>query len=214
MSSYKKAFGTKIGSSHCFTNGQMVHVTLVKLFSAQVLRNKSTEKDGYNSVVVGYGSAKSKHTNKPQKIEFEKLNAEIPRFVKEVNTSTYAVDDNFLSLVDSVGQFVDVRSKVKGRGFTGTIFRWNFSMQPASHGCSVSHRAPGSTGNNQDPGRVFKGKKMAGHYGDKYVTVRNSEIMYYDPENSLIGIKGGIPGGNGSIVELTSAKSFAYKNSN
>ena len=200
----------KIGMTRVYnSNREHNSVTVLKMPSSIVIGHRKTETDGYNALIVGFEKISSKYLKKPQKEFFSKIKQESLRKIKEFRIS----EDNFVekgkSLTSShfvVGQYVDVRSDSIGKGFAGAMKRHNFAGLRASHGVSISHRSHGSTGNSQDPGRVWKGKKMAGQLGDKKVTIQSLEIVSIDEERGLILVKGGVPGSVGSWVEINDAK--------
>ena len=168
-----------------------------------ILLNK--DKRGYSAVKIGYYKTKNSKLTKQMKGFFTKKNTEPKRILKEYrvdNTENYKAGNELGLELLKDKKFVDVKSKTIGKGFAGAMKRWNFGGLRASHGVSVSHRAHGSTGQNQDPGKVFKGKKMAGHMGDKFRTMLNLEIIKSDPDNNLLYLKGSIPGGKNSTVYL------------
>ena len=198
--------GKKIGMTREFLrSGQSVPVTVVKMEKGRVIQIIDTEKRGYKAIQIGFGIIKASKLSKSQKGYFAKKNTEPKRILKEyrVNKSEdYKLGSEVgLELFKDV-KFIDVRSKTIGKGFAGPMKRWNFSGLRASHGVSVSHRSHGSTGQRQDPGKVFKNKKMAGHMGSKFRTLLNLEIIKSDMENNLIYIKGSIPGSKNTTVYL------------
>ena len=198
--------GTKIGMTREFMkSGQSVPVTVIKIEKGRVLDIITKEKRGYDAVKVGFFKLKNSKVNKQMKGYFAKKNTEPKRILKEfrVKNKEQYKEGNELGLeIFKDKKFIDVRSKTIGKGFAGGMKRWNFSGLRASHGVSVSHRAHGSTGQNQDPGKVFKGKKMAGHMGDKMRTMLNIEIIKSDLENNLIYVRGSVPGSKNSTVFL------------
>ncbi|KPU83010.1 50S ribosomal protein L3 [SAR11 cluster bacterium PRT-SC02] len=198
--------GTKLGMTREFLKtGQSVPVTVIKIEKGRVLDIINKEKRGYNAIKVGFYKIKNSKLTKQMKGYFAKKKTEPKKILKEfrVNSLETFKEGNELGLeILKDKKFIDVKSKTIGKGFAGVMKRWNFGGLRASHGVSVSHRSHGSTGQNQDPGRVFKGKKMAGHMGDKVRTMLNLEIIKTDPENNLIYIKGSIPGGKNSTVYL------------
>jgi len=198
--------GTKIGMTREFLNsGQSVPVTVIKVEKARVLDVITKDSRGYNAVKVGFFKVKSSKISKSMKGYFTKKNTEAKKILKEyrVEKPEDYKEGNELGLeVFKDKKFVDVKSKTIGKGFAGVMKRWNFGGLRASHGVSVSHRSHGSTGQRQDPGKVFKGKKMAGHMGDKYRTMLNLEIIKSDIENDLLFIRGSIPGSKNSTVFL------------
>ena len=198
--------GTKIGMTREFLkSGQSVPVTVIKVEKGRVLDVITKEKRGYNAVKVGFFKIKNSKLTKQMKGYFSKKNTEPKRVLKEfrIETIDQYKEGNELGLeIFKDKKFIDVRSKTIGKGFAGAMKRWNFSGLRASHGVSVSHRSHGSTGQRQDPGKVFKGKKMAGHMGDKLRTMLNLEIIKSDIENGLLYLRGSIPGSKNSTVYL------------
>ena len=185
--------------------GQSIPVTVIKVEKGRVLDIISKEKSGYDAVKVGFFKLKNSKVKKQLKGYFAKKNTEPKKILKEfrVEKIDQYKEGNELGLeIFKDKKFLDVRSKTIGKGFAGVMKRWNFGGLRASHGVSVSHRSHGSTGQRQDPGKVFKGKKMAGHMGDKNRTMLNLEIIKSDLENSLIYLKGSIPGSKNSTVFL------------
>ena len=201
--------GKKIGMSREFyKTGQSIPVTVVKLEKARVIQVIEQEKRGYKAVQVGFGSIKTSKISKPLKGYFTKKNTEPKKKLKEfrvADTEKYKEGNEFGLEIFKDIKFVDVRSKTIGKGFAGVMKRHNFSGLRATHGVSVSHRSHGSTGQRQDPGKVFKGKKMAGHMGDKLRTIQNLEIIKSDLENNLLYLKGSIPGSKNSEVIVKKA---------
>ena len=198
--------GTKIGMTREFIeSGQSVPVTVIRVEKGRVIDVISKEKRGYSAVKLGFFKIKNSKLKKQMKGYFAKKNTEPKRILKEyrVDKTENFKEGNELGLeILKDKKYVDVRSKTIGKGFAGAMKRWNFAGLRASHGVSISHRAHGSTGQNQDPGKVFKGKKMAGHMGDKYRTMLNLEIIKSDLENNLLYLKGSIPGSKNSTVYL------------
>ena len=201
--------GTKIGMSREFyKTGHSIPVTVIKMETGRIIQIIDKEKRGYQAVQVGFGKIKNSRVKKPLKGYFAKKNTEPKKILKEFRVSN--IDEykegNELGLeIFKDVKFVDVKSKTIGKGFAGAMKRHNFAGLRASHGVSISHRAHGSTGQNQDPGKVFKGKKMAGHMGDKFRTMLNIEIIKADTENNLIYLKGSIPGSKNSKVLVKKA---------
>ena len=198
--------GTKIGMTREFMeSGQSVPVTVIKVEKGRVLDVITKEKRGYNAVKVGFFKLKTSKLSKQMKGYFAKKNTEPKKILKEfrVENNEQFKEGNELGLeIFKDKKFIDVRSKTIGKGFAGVMKRWNFGGLRASHGVSVSHRSHGSTGQRQDPGKVFKGKKMAGHMGDKLRTMLNLEVVKSDLENNLLYLKGSIPGSKNSTVLL------------
>ena len=198
--------GTKIGMTREFMEtGQSVPVTVIKVEKGRVLDIITKEKRGYDAVKVGFFKLKNSKLTKQMKGYFAKKNTEPKKILKEfrVDNKDQYKEGNELGLeIFKDKKFVDVKSKTIGKGFAGVMKRWNFGGLRASHGVSVSHRSHGSTGQRQDPGKVFKGKKMAGHMGDKKRTMLNLEIIKSDIENNLLYLRGSIPGSKNSTVLL------------
>ena len=201
--------GKKMGmSQRFFENGEVVPVTILKIEKAKVVEIINKEKRGYSGILVGYGHIKNSKLTKQMKGFFSKKSQEPQKILKEFrikNQDQYkpGTEINLNILKDK--KFVDVRSKSIGKGFAGSMKRHNFSGLRASHGVSISHRSHGSTGQNQDPGKVFKGKKMAGHMGDKLRTTLGLEIVESDLANNLLYLKGSVPGSKNTYVEIREA---------
>ena len=186
-------------------SGQSVPVTVIKVEKGRVLDVITKEKRGYNAVKIGFFKLKNSKLTKQMKGYFAKKNTEPKKILKEfrVDSNDQYKEGNELGIeIFKDKKFLDVRSKTIGKGFAGVMKRWNFGGLRASHGVSVSHRSHGSTGQRQDPGKVFKGKKMAGHMGDKLRTMLNLEVVKSDLENNLLYLKGSIPGSKNSTVFL------------
>ena len=202
--------GKKIGMTREFyKSGQSVHVTVLKLEKARIIEVIDESKRGYKAVQIGFGNIKTSKISKAMKGFFSKKNTEPKKKLKEfrVKNAENFKPGNELGLeIFKDVKFVDIKSKTIGKGFAGVMKRHNFSGLRATHGVSVSHRSHGSTGQRQDPGKVFKGKKMAGHMGDKFRTIQNLEIIKSDPINNLIYIKGSVPGSKNSIVFVQESK--------
>ena len=196
--------GKKIGMTReFFDSGISVPVTVLSIEKGRIIDIITKEKRGYDAIKVGFGRLKSSKLTKQMKGFFAKKSTEPKKILKEFrvdNISEFKEGNEIGLELFKDQKFVDVTSKTIGKGFAGVIKRHNFSGLKASHGVSVSHRAMGSTGQNQDPGKVFKGKKMAGHMGDKFRTIQNLEIIKSDLENNLIFIKGSVPGSKNSLV--------------
>ena len=195
---------TKIGqTSFISEEGKRVCATVLDYNTCTVIGNRTDDKDGYTANILGF--LKPKKLNKPQLKDFNKKNIEPKRTIKEERLSS---SEDLLEVGSevspkfNVGDKVCVQSKSTGKGFAGAMKRHNFSGMRASHGVSISHRAHGSTGQNQNPGKVFKGKKMAGHLGDEVTTTKNLEVLLVDTEKKLILLKGSVPGKNKSVVRV------------
>lgn len=199
----------KLGMTSVFDEwGQEDTVTLLEVKDCQVIAKKTKAKDGYNAVQLGLDNAKPSRVAKPQRGQFAKAKVEPKKYVSEFRVAEDALLEpgTTMSAKHFVeGQFVDVQGTSKGKGFAGGMKRWNFRGMEASHGVSISHRAHGSTGQNQDPGKVFKGKKMAGHMGQRTQTTQNLEVISVDEERGLITVKGAVPGAKNSYVKLFDA---------
>ena len=201
--------GKKIGMTREFyKTGQSVPVTIVKMEKARVIQVIEQDKRGYKAVQLGYGKIKNSKLTKAMKNFYTKKNTEAKRKLKEFRvkkTENYKEGNEFGLEIFNETKFVDIKSKTIGKGFAGVMKRHNFSGLRATHGVSVSHRSSGSTGQRQDPGKVFKGKKMAGHMGDKLRTMQNIEIIKSDIENDLLYLKGSIPGSKNTEVLVKKA---------
>ena len=196
--------GKKIGMTREFyKTGQLVPVTVLKMEKARVINIIDIEKRGYKAVQLGFGKIKNSKLTKSMKGYFSKKNTEAKRRLKEFrveNLENLKEGNEFGLEIFKNTKFVDTKSKTIGKGFAGAMKRHNFGGLRATHGVSISHRSHGSTGQRQDPGKVFKGKKMAGHMGDKLRTMQNIEIIRADLENELLYLKGSIPGAKNSEV--------------
>ena len=194
----------KIGmTKEFFDSGISVPVTVLSIEKGRILDIITKEKRGYNAIRVGFGKIKPSKLTKQMKGVFAKKSTEPKKILKEFrvdNISEFKEGNEIGLELFKDQKFVDITSKTIGKGFAGGMKRYGFSGLRASHGVSVSHRALGSTGQNQDPGKVFKGKKMAGHMGDKFRTIQNLEIIRSDLENNLIFVKGSVPGSKNSLV--------------
>lgn len=199
----------KLGMSRLFNeDGSTIPVTLLHVDNVRVVAKRSADKDGYEAVQLGIGTAKPKNVSKANKGHFAKAGVEAPRKVVEFRVASEAVLEPGAVLSSAhfvAGQKVDVTGVTVGKGFAGAMKRWNFSGLEASHGVSVSHRSHGSTGNRQDPGKTFKNKKMAGHLGVERVTTQNLEVAGVDAEKGLLLIKGAVPGSKGGYVLVRDA---------
>jgi len=194
--------GKKAGMTRVFTEaGQSVAVTVLEVSPNRITQVKTAEVDGYSALQVTYGEKKASRVSKPESGHFAKANVEAGRGLLEFRTEeALAVGESLTVEQFEAGQKVDVTGTSKGKGFQGGVKRWNFATQDATHGNSLSHRAPGSIGQCQTPGRVWKGKKMAGHMGAEQVTTQGLEVVRVDAENNLLLIKGAVPGATGSDV--------------
>lgn len=206
----KAIIGKKVGMTQIFDeNGRVIPVTVVEAGPCVVVQKKTVETDGYDAIQVGFGELRGKLVNKPRKGHFAKAGVSLRRTLKEFrmeDVANYNVGDEIKVDTFEIGDKVDVSGVSKGKGFQGTIKRWNASRGPMSHG-SKFHRAPGSMGAASDPSRTFKNKRMPGHMGAKNTTVLNLEVVKIMPEKNIILIKGGIPGPNkGTVVIRNSVK--------
>lgn len=199
----------KVGMTRIFTeDGTHVPVTVLKVDTVQVVSTRSVEKDGYVAVQLGAGAAKVKNVAKAQRTTFAAAKVEPKKKLVEFRVSPENVLEVGVELSAAhfiPGQFVDITGTTIGKGFAGGMKRWNFRGLEATHGVSVSHRSHGSTGQRQDPGKVFKGKKMAGHLGVEQVTTQNLKVVSTDAERGLILVKGSVPGAEGSWVLVKDA---------
>ena len=199
----------KLGMSRVFNDkGEHIPVTVLRLEDAEVLSTKSVEKDGYTAIQLGFHNKKLKHTNKPMRGVFAKSKSEPKERVAEFRVSKEAllkVGDKLSVNHYVTGQKVDVVGVSQGKGFAGSMKRHNFGGMQASHGVSISHRAHGSTGNSQDPGRTWKGKKMAGQYGNVRITTQNLTVVKLIENENLILVQGSVPGSKNGVVMLKDA---------
>lgn len=201
--------GRKAGMSRVFTeDGQSVPVTLIEATPNRITQVKTLETDGYTAVQVAVGHKRASLINKPEAGHLAKAKVEAGRGLWELRVDALgdlAVGGEIRADIFEVGQKVDVQGVTKGKGFQGTIKRWNFKMGDATHGNSLSHRAPGSLGQRQTPGRVFPGKKMSGHMGADVQSTQNLEVIRVDAERGLIAVKGAVPGAPGGDVVVRPA---------
>lgn len=205
----KGLIGKKIGMTQIFDEtGNAIPVTVVEAGPCVVTQKKTMENDGYEAIQVGFGDVKANRVNKPMKGHFDKADAAPKKTLKEFrleDISAINVGDIIKADTFAAGEIVDVKGTSKGHGTAGAIKRWNFSRLRMSHGTGPNHRHAGSLGACSSPSRVFKGKKMAGHYGHETVTIQNLKVVKVDAENNLIAIKGAIPGPKGGIVVIADA---------
>ena len=195
-------------SREFYKTGQSVPVTVVKMEKGRVIQVINEEKRGYKAVQIGFGKIKNSKITKSMKGYFAKKNTEPKKILKEFRVASlenFKEGNEFGIEIFKDIKFVDIKSRTIGKGFAGVMKRYNFSGLGASHGVSISHRSGGSTGQRQDPGKVFKNKKMPGHMGDKLRTIQNIEIIKSDPENDLLYLKGSIPGSKNSEVLVKKA---------
>ena len=205
----KGLIGKKIGMTQIFDEaGNVIPVTVVEAGPCTVTQIKTMENDGYQAVQVGFGDVKVSRVNKPMKGHFDKADVAPKKTLKEFRLESIdGIEVGNILKADTfeVGEIVDVKGTSKGHGTAGAIKRWNFSRLRMTHGTGPNHRHAGSLGACSSPSRVFKGKKMAGHYGHETVTVQNLKVAKVDAENNLIAIKGAIPGPKGGIVVIADA---------
>lgn len=203
--------GRKCGMTRVFTEGgEAIPVTIIEASPNRITQIKSFENDGYRAIQITMGKKKASHVNKAIAGHFTKAGTEagigLWEFrLNEQEKAEFTVGQELKVDLFQEGQMVDVQGVSKGKGFAGTVKRHNFNTQDATHGNSLSHRAPGSIGQRQTPGRVFKGKKMSGHMGDKTCTIQSLKVVKVDPERNLILISGGIPGAPGGVVVVSPA---------
>ena len=203
----KKAIvGKKLGMTQFFDqNGNVVPVTVIEAGPCSVPQKKTTENDGYDAVQIGFGEMKASKVNKPMKGHFGKNDVAPKKVLREFrleDTAAVNVGDIIKADIFAEGEAVDVRGTSKGKGYAGTIKRWNFGRLKETHGTGPVHRHGGSLGACSTPSRVFKGKKMAGHLGNERVTVQNLSVVKVDAEKNIIAVKGAVPGPKGGIVVL------------
>ncbi len=199
----------KVGMTRIFTDeGEHIPVTVLRLENCQVLAQRTEEKNGYTALQLGAGSRRPSRVTKPEKGNFAIAQVEAKRKLAEFRVSP----DNLIEVGAEItadhfvpGQFVDITGTSIGKGFQGAMKRWNFGGLRATHGVSISHRSHGSTGQRQDPGKVFKGKKMAGHMGSEKVTTQNLVVVKTDPDRGLVMVRGAVPGHKGGWVLVRDA---------
>lgn len=205
--------GRKLGMSRIFTEtGESIPVTVIEVLPNRITQVKTEANEGYQAIQVTSGARRSSHVNKPEAGHFAKAGVEAGRGLWEFRLEdgkehSFKVGQDLKVDLFAVGQRVDVMGTTKGKGFAGTVKRWNFRTQDATHGNSRSHRVPGSIGQNQTPGRVFKGKKMAGHLGVVRCTTQNLEVVRIDSERNLLLIRGAVPGcASGNVIVKPAVK--------
>jgi large subunit ribosomal protein L3 len=207
--------GRKSGMTRIFTEkGDSIPVTVIEVDPNRITQVKSADTDGYSAVQVTVGSRRASRVTKAAAGHFAKANTEAGRDLFELRNDseeTFEVGATLTVEGFEAGQKIDITGTSKGKGFAGAVKRWNFSMQDATHGNSISHRAPGSIGQCQTPGRVFKGKKMSGHMGSERVTVQNLEVVRVDAERNLLLVKGAVPGAPGGDVIVRPAVKLRSK---
>ena len=204
----KAILGKKIGMTQVFADdGQVIPVTIVEAGPCNVLRIKSVERDGYEALCVGFEEIRDKLINQPRKGEFDKAKVGYCRYMHELKidgAASYDVGAKITADIFEKGDIIDVQGYTRGRGFTGTIQRWNHSRGPMTHG-SHYHRGVGSLGAASSPARVFKGKHMPGHDGNEKVTIQNLEVVRVDVERNMLLIKGAVPGKRGGLLFISNA---------
>ena len=204
----KGIIGRKLGMTQIFDEkGNVIPVTVINAGPCTVVRKKTVEKDGYESVQLGFADIAERKLNKPARGAFDKVGVSYKKYLAEFrldDTASLNIGDVITADVFAVGEKVDVSGTTKGRGFSGVIKRWGAHRLRMSHGTGPVHRQVGSMGANSDPSRVFKNKKMAGQYGNEKVTMLNLEIVKIDADNNLIAVKGAVPGSRGGIVFVRS----------
>ena len=202
----KAIIGKKLGMTQLFDqNGNVVPVTVIEAGPCSVAQKKTVENDGYDAVQIGFGEMKASKVNKPMKGHFAKNDVAPKKVLREFrleDTASVNVGDIVKADIFAEGDAVDVRGTSKGKGYAGTIKRWNFGRLKETHGTGPVHRHGGSLGACSSPSRVFKGKKMAGHLGNERVTVQNLSVVKVDAEKNIIAVKGAVPGPKGGIVVL------------
>ena len=205
----KGLIGKKIGMTQLFDEkGNVIPVTVLEVGPCAVVQKKTTEKDGYNALQLGFGDVKLSRVNKPMKGHFAKADVAPKKVLKEFrleDTDAHNVGDVLKADIFAAGEKVDVCGTGKGKGYAGAIKRWNFGRLKETHGSGPVARHQGSMGACSDPSRVFKGKKMPGHLGSEKVTVQNLDVVKVDAENNLIAVKGAVPGAKGGFVVITNA---------
>lgn len=204
----KAILGKKLGMTQLFCDdGKMIPVTVVEAGPCVVVQKKTVETDGYEAVQFGFSDKEERKMNKPLKGHFDKAGVAYKRYLREFrldDISSLNVGDEIKVDIFEAGESVDVTGRTKGRGYTGTVKRWNTHRGPMSHG-SGYHRGVGSMGACSSPSRVYKGKKLPGHYGNEQVTIQNLDVAKVDTERNLILVKGAIPGPKGGLVYIKSA---------
>lgn len=205
----KEILGKKLGMTQIFApNGLVVPVTVVEAGPCSILQKKTVEKDGYEALKVAFLNTRESLLTKPELGEFKKANVQAKKHVAEIkldNMNDYEVGQDVKCDIFTEGELVDVSGTTRGRGYTGVIQRWNFARHRMTHGVSLVHRAVGSLGANSHVSRVFKGRKLPGHYGVEKVTIQNLQVVKVDVDRNVLLIKGAIPGPKGSIVTIKSA---------
>ncbi|ADL11713.1 50S ribosomal protein L3 [Acetohalobium arabaticum] len=201
----REILGKKVGMTQIFDDeGEVIPVTVIEAGPCSIVQKKTEEKDGYKAIQLGFGEAKESKLNKPLKGHFDKYGVEPKEYIREVRINEedeYEVGDEIKADIFAVGDRVDVTGTSKGKGFAGTVKRWNFNLGPKTHG-SRNYRLPGSIGASADPARVFKGKKMPGRMGREQVTIQNLKVAKVDPEKNILAVKGAVPGPKKALVRI------------
>jgi large subunit ribosomal protein L3 len=199
-------FGKKLGMSRYFLDeGKSIPVTIIRVEPCVVIQKKTSEKDGYEAIQVGFESQKEKRVNKPLRGHFKKSGDKIFRYLREIHVESaddFELGQEIRSDIFVIGEEVAVTGRSKGRGFAGVVKRWGFSGGKDTHGCR-SHRVPGSIGSSSDPSRVWKGKKLPGRMGDQRTTIRNLKVVDVRPDMDVIAVKGAVPGSRNSVLQIT-----------
>ncbi|AKH16641.1 MULTISPECIES: 50S ribosomal protein L3 [Deinococcus] len=200
----KGILGTKIGMTQIWKGDKAIPVTVVLAGPCPVVQRKTAQTDGYEAVQIGYAPKREKSVNKPEAGHFKKAGVSPVRFLREFRD--FSPEGDTVSIdIFAEGEKIDATGTSKGKGFQGVMKRWNFKGGPASHGSKKWHRRPGSIGQRKTPGRVYKGKRMAGHMGMERITVQNLEVVEIRADENIILVKGAIPGANGGLVVLRQA---------
>ncbi|MBM7623982.1 50S ribosomal protein L3 [Sporohalobacter salinus] len=201
----REILGKKVGMTQIFDDeGEVIPVTVIEAGPCSIIQKKTEQRDGYSAIQLGFGEAKKSKMNKPLKGHFDKYDVEPKEYIREVKVNEedeYEVGDEIKADIFEVGERVDVTGTSKGKGFSGTVKRWNFNLGPKTHG-SRNYRLPGSIGASADPARVFKGKKMPGRMGREKVTIQNLEVAKVDSEKNIIAVRGAIPGPKKGLVRI------------
>lgn len=201
----KGILGTKIGMTQIWEGDRLVPVTVILAGPCPVVQRKSPERDGYSAVQLGWHEKREKQSNKPERGHAERAGVAPQRFLREFRD--YTPDDEAVTVdIFEAGQKLDITGTSKGRGTTGVMKRWNFRGMGASHGVKKKHRHPGSIGQRKSPGRVYKGKRMAGHYGSERVTTVGLELVEVRSDDNLLLVKGSVPGANGGMLVIKDSK--------
>lgn len=201
----KGILGTKVGMTQVWQNDKLVPVTVILAGPCPVVQRKAPETDGYSAVQLGWEAKKAKASTKPELGHFKKLGVDPQRHLVEFRDFSPSEEKVSVDIFEQ-GQKVDVTATSKGRGTAGVIKRWSFGGLPATHGVKKKHRSPGSIGQRKFPGRVYKGKKMPGHFGSERITTVGLELLEIRPDDNLLLIKGAVPGPNGGLVVIKDSK--------